>query len=260
MRLTSIALAFLFLINVLATPINLPHGNAVGLRRRSPNEHDTPGKVAAPKTRTTTSLQKGGNGSTTEKAAAKCKRATPNELLEAVRKGKVGSKLQESKASSVYHLTTRVDNEDVILKVVRGTGIERMKAGEAWALENVQQLLGWGYTPNEKLFYLFMKNMGVPLSQTGATFANDHQQVEKLQREAEKTYLSRYHLEHDDHDESPRNWAFRKVGGEWRAELVDWEFFKLESGYKGYKDPPAPFEIDPACGYFVPPMMERYIY
>ena len=52
------------------------------------------------------------------------------------------------------------------------------------------------------------------------------------------------------------NWAFRKVGDKWQAELIDWEFFDKEIGYK-YKDLPEPFEIDPNCD-FVPPMMKEW--
>ncbi len=132
-----------------------------------------------------------------EKAAAKCKRVMPNKLIEALRTVNREHPLLEGKAASVYHLTERVDNEDVILKVVRGTGMDRMKIGEAWALHNVEQLRGWGYTPNQKLFYLFMKNMGVPLSAVPKHVRNDHQLVRKLQRDAERFYLSRYHLQHE---------------------------------------------------------------
>ncbi|KAF8325677.1 hypothetical protein F5887DRAFT_1018348 [Amanita rubescens] len=255
MRLTSIALAFLFLINVLATPINPLRGNVVALRRRSPNEHDTPGKVATPKTRTTTSLQKGGNGSTME---TKCKRATPNELIKALSTADTERQFPTDKDCIVYPLTTKVDNENVILKVIHnGMGEEEEIKDEAWALENVKQLLGWAHTPDKKLYYLFMKNMGVPLSQT--TFANDYRQVRKLQRKAEEFYLSHYHLRHDDHGKDTKNWVYRKAGGEWRAELIDWECFTREDGYEGYKNPPEPFEIDPNCGYFVPEKYLRYI-
>jgi len=54
--------------------------------------------------------------------------------------------------------------------------------------------------------------------------------------------------------------VYRKdPSGKWRAELIDWEFFLAEKGYKGYTNPPEPFEIDPECGYFVPSMMVRYV-
>jgi len=66
MRLTFVSFAFLFFINVLATPINPSRGSTVALRvscwiinpsilnclhhqRRSPNEHGGHGKVSAPK-------------------------------------------------------------------------------------------------------------------------------------------------------------------------------------------------------------------
>ncbi|KAF8325674.1 hypothetical protein F5887DRAFT_1085329 [Amanita rubescens] len=256
MRLTFIALAFFF-INVLATPINPSRGNAVALRRRSPNERDTPGKVAAPKARTST--PKGGNDSTMKKAAAKCKRATPNELIEALRIFDGQNPLLSEAGCSVYRLKEKVDNENVIVKVIlNGMRSKKTIVDEAWALHNVEQLLGWAHTPNGRLYYLFIKDMGVPLSPQ-MPFAKDPQQLRELQLKAEKVYHSQYHLEHDDHNESPANWVFRQeAGGEWRAELIDWEFFKRESGHKDYKDPPAPFIIDPDC-VFVPPKMERYL-
>ena len=69
-----------------------------------------------------------------------------------------------------------------------------MTEREAWADYNVGQLIDWAHTPDKKLYYLFIKNMGIPLRRT--TFADDHNLVRKLQREAEKVYSSRYHLTH----------------------------------------------------------------
>jgi hypothetical protein len=133
-----------------------------------------------------------------EKAAAKCKRATPNELIKALSTVDTEHPFPTDKDCIVYPLTTKVDNEKVILKVIHnGMEEEEEIKDEAWALHNVEQLLGWGHTPNKKLYYLFMKNMGVPLSETRATFANDHRQVRKLQHKAEEFYLSHYHLQHE---------------------------------------------------------------
>jgi len=127
-----------------------------------------------------------------------CKRATSNELVAALGTVDGQNSLLENEYCSVYHLTARVDNQNVILKVIQnGMKMEEVIHDEAWGLHNVEQLLGWGHTPNKKLYYLFMKNMGVPLSETRATFANDHRQVRKLQHKAEEFYLSHYHLQHE---------------------------------------------------------------
>ncbi len=86
----------------------------------------------------------------------------------------------------------------MIVKVIQnGMRLENMIKDEAWALHNVKQLLGWAHTPNRRLYYLFIKYMGVPLSAVPDHVRNDHQLIRKLQRDAEEFYLSRYHLEHE---------------------------------------------------------------
>jgi hypothetical protein len=95
---------------------------------------------------------------------------------------------------SVYRLTQKVDNENVILKVLQNN--DKLKQNnaerEAWGNHNVGQLLGWAQTPNKALSYLFIKNMGVPSSETGL----DKQQLTQLRKEARKLYKSTYHLKH----------------------------------------------------------------
>jgi len=131
-----------------------------------------------------------------EKAAAKCKRATPNELIEALRMFDGQNPLLSEQDCSVYRLKEKVDNENVIVKVIQnGMRLKQMIEDEAWALHNVKQLLGWGHTPDKRLYYLFIKDMGVPLSPQ-MPFAKDRQQLRELQLKAEEFYRSQYHLEH----------------------------------------------------------------
>ncbi|KAF8675497.1 hypothetical protein AX14_005103 [Amanita brunnescens Koide BX004] len=232
MRLTFVALAFLFFINVLATPIHPSRGNVMALRRRSPNEHNTPGN----------------------NAAAKCKRATPDELTDTLKTMDKAVTIQEGKDASVYSLpaTMKVDNENVILKVINNNDKNENAEREAWANHNVGQLLGWAHTPNKALTYLFIKNMGVEYWNTGL---NDDQ-LKQLYEEAKASYQSQYHLTHSDPHEL--NFVFRIADGKWRAELVDWRHFIEEKGYKHYTNPPEPFEIDPKC-VFVPRLMKKWV-
>ncbi len=127
-----------------------------------------------------------------------CKRATTNELIKSLRTVDTEHPFPTDKDCIVYRLNAKVDNENMILKVIHN-GMEEEKEikDEVWALQNVEQLLGWGHTPDKKLYYLFMKNTGVPLSATPDHIRNDHQLVQKLQRDAERLYLSRYHLRHE---------------------------------------------------------------
>jgi hypothetical protein len=132
-----------------------------------------------------------------EKAATKCKRATPNELIEALRIFDGQNPLLSEAGCSVYRLKGKVDNENVIVKVIlKGIKTKKVIEGEAWALHNVEQLLGWGHTPNNRLYYLFIKDMGVPLSPQ-MPFAKDRQQLRELQLKAEEFYRSQYHLKHE---------------------------------------------------------------
>ena len=97
----------------------------------------------------------------------------------------------------VYHLLSKIDNEEVVLKVIQIDGRRRTKEKterEAWGLHNVQQLLGWAHTSDNMIYYLFMKNMGVSLYDT--PFANNPQLVRKLQDESLNVYSSQYHLKH----------------------------------------------------------------
>ncbi|KAF8700908.1 hypothetical protein AX14_000610 [Amanita brunnescens Koide BX004] len=209
----------------------------MALRRRSPNKHDTPGK----------------------KAAAKCKRATLNEFIEALNTVDEDHLLQrESEGCGIYRLNKKVDNENAILKVIHGGDEEKNVAieREAWGNHNVGQLLRWAHTPNKALYYLFIKDMGIPLWKTPINLNEDL--VEQLQHEATTSYQSHYHLKHG--DPNFFNWVYRKdANGKWRAELIDWESFTEESDYKHYTSTPEPFVIDPSCGVFVPTKMKKWV-
>ena len=81
------------------------------------------------------------------------------------------------------------------MKVIQnGLRDEGVIIDEAWALENVNQLRGWAHTPDKKLYYLFMRDMGVSLRWTG--FEKDVQRVQELEKKAEEFYTSHYHLTH----------------------------------------------------------------
>ena len=126
-----------------------------------------------------------------------CKRATTTELIKSLDPVNVDEQhpLIETENCSVYRLFAKVDNEEVILKVIQVDGRRRTGAKterEAWALHNVQQLLGWAHTSDNMIYYLFMKNMGVSYLNTRLST----NRILKLQREAEKFYLSHYHLTH----------------------------------------------------------------
>lgn len=83
----------------------------------------------------------------------------------------------------------------MILKVIKNDDERKNAEREAWGNHNVGQLLGWARTPNKALYYLFIKNMGVPYEETG--LANDRKLVRQLQQKAKKLYQSHYHLTHE---------------------------------------------------------------
>lgn len=129
---------------------------------------------------------------------AEYKRATPDGLMEALRTVDEKHPLLDPEWTNnlncgVYHLTEKVDNENVILKVII-SGV-REPEREAWGNYNVGQLLGWAHTPNKVLYYLFIKNMGVLLQDT--ELKDDPNQVRELKREAIQRYRSQYHLRHE---------------------------------------------------------------
>ncbi len=130
---------------------------------------------------------------------AKCKRATANELIESLKSVDLKHPLLEKGHSCVYHLTEKIDGEDLILKVIQ-PGKERSEKripGEVRALYHVGQLRGWGYTPDRKFYYLFIKNMGIPLQALlETTFGDNAERARDLRVEAEKFYLSNYHIKH----------------------------------------------------------------
>lgn len=66
---------------------------------------------------------------------------------------------------------------------------------EIWALYNVGQLRGSAHTPDKEFYYLFMKNMGVPLEKAEEIKENPAM-ARTLREEGEKSYISRYHIYH----------------------------------------------------------------
>ena len=126
---------------------------------------------------------------------AKCKRATDDELMGALSTADEAVPLQQAEDCSVYRLPVKVDNENVILKVIKNNDEKKSAEREAWGNHNVGQLLGWAHTPDEALYYLFIINMGVPYWET--ELKKNRKLVKQLQHAAEERYQSQYHLKHE---------------------------------------------------------------
>lgn len=77
----------------------------------------------------------------------------------------------------------------MVLKIIQnGMSEQAQILEEVSALRTNRQLIGWGHTPNEELYYIFMEYMGRALAQT--PFVHDAHHIQQLKQEA----LQRYHI------------------------------------------------------------------
>jgi len=268
MRFTIVTLAFLFFSTVVATPIfRTDAEDSVSLTRRSHTVGSNPRKRqgspggSGPRTTSKSAARSGSTGGTTARNPhVKCKRAT-NEIIQALSPGNIieDKPLKENQYCDVFKLKAKIDGKEAVVKIIENGMVDQEQIEEeVTALQTNGQLLGWGHTPDQKLYYLVMEYMGVPLEET--PFKEDHERITKLKTAAINRYKLHYGLTHDDYEENESNWTYRQVNGVWQAELIDWEFYFVDEDHHAYRpiNPKTAINLDPNC-IFVPPNMAHHL-
>jgi len=203
MRFTTLAVAFLFFTTVFASPIFPPRGaNAGVLRKRSL----IPGKSTA---------------------KTHCKRANPSQVIGALQHMDK-TPLATGSYGSVHHLGVKVDGQDAVVKVIKGSKMSKAKIEEEVRnLMQVHQYLGWAHKASSDTYYIIMPHMGEPLEKTGMKQGSP--KVKELIDEALARYKKDFHMIHGDPDAQggnpSGNLVYKQKGhDQWEAELIDWGF------------------------------------
>ncbi|KAF8664109.1 hypothetical protein AX14_006779 [Amanita brunnescens Koide BX004] len=208
MRLTTLAVAFVFISTVFATPIYPPRG--VAFRKRSPIVHEA---HAAP------------HGA--DPGKTHCKRADASEVKGALQRMDA-KPFAAGSYGSLHDVNEKVDGERAVVKVIKGAKMGKAKIyEEVRNLIQVKQFLGWGHKASSDVYYIIMPHMGDPLEKTG--MKEKDPKVKELTEEALARYKKDFHMIHGDPDAQggnpSGNLVYKSKGhNQWEAELIDWGF------------------------------------
>jgi len=122
------------------------------------------------------------------------------EALKHIQKDKPAG--QGSQGLAVYHMTEEIKGCRAVVKIIDRDRLDTAAVNkipnEVAGLSQVKQLFGWGRRTSPNFDYVLMKNMGVPLSQTGLDATKDAAFIQKKKTEALQRYETEFHLKHGD--------------------------------------------------------------
>ncbi|KNZ76270.1 hypothetical protein J132_11140 [Termitomyces sp. J132] len=142
--------------------------------------------------------------------------------------GPVQSALRNSKASQFIGggmvgrvFATTFQGQKAVIKITRRGapgGSRKQIEEEVIYLRAVNQFLGWGRNADNSIFYIVMRDMGRPYQAIKPQIPAN--QAEELIHQAIARYEQEFHMANKDLNLG--NFVFHKVGGVWRAEIIDW--------------------------------------
>lgn len=123
-----------------------------------------------------------------------CKRANPSQIIGALQHMDK-TPLATGSYGSVHHLGVKVDGQDAVVKVIKGSKMSKAKIEEEVRnLMQVHQYLGWAHKASSDTYYIIMPHMGEPLEKTGMKPGSP--KVKELIEEALARYKKDYHMIH----------------------------------------------------------------
>jgi hypothetical protein len=228
MRLTTLAVAFVFFSTVFATPVPVHGATSPAPAAKKP----APAAHAA------------------NKATGKthCKRADAAGIKGALQNMEAAP-FASGSYGSLHNVKTKVDGKTAVVKVIKSSKMSKEKIEEEVKnLIQVQQFLGWAHKASSDAYYIIMPHMGEPLDKTGMKPGDA--KVKTLIEAALARYKKEFHLIHGDPDAQggnpSGNVVYKSTGhNEWEAELIDWGFAKTDPEvHVQFKPVPEPVAIE----------------
>ena len=205
MHFTALAVAFLFFSTVFATPIYHPRGANAGALRVSrwlsffaPYLEQVTFSEKIPRTWQSCKLYCPSmmlyKLTFRKTARTHCKRANPSQIIGALQHMDKAP-LATGSYGSVHHLGVKVDGQDAVVKVIKGSKMSKAKIEEEVRnLMQVHQYLGWAHKASSDTYYIIMPHMGEPLEKTGMKPGSP--MVKELIDEALARYKKDFHMIH----------------------------------------------------------------